>query len=271
MLLTPYASSSAGNLYEVFDGETRILVECGLPLRRVQALLPRPLAQYAACLVTHEHKDHSRACADLMKRGVDVYCTAGTAGAAGFAPGPRLHAIAAGAQFAVGSLRVKPFATTHDAAEPVGFLIHSAATGERLLFATDTAYVRYRFPGLTEIAVECNHSLEQLERSDLPRVVRERARRTHMAVENLCPWLCGLDLTRVRRIWLLHLSGAHADAQGFVRTVAQVTGVEAVACAEVSCAVNGGAGSRLRAEEVGGHGKTQTGRALVFPAGRGLL
>lgn len=43
MLLTPYASSSAGNLYEVFDGETRLLLECGLPLRALQAA-PAPAA-----------------------------------------------------------------------------------------------------------------------------------------------------------------------------------------------------------------------------------
>jgi phosphoribosyl 1,2-cyclic phosphodiesterase len=232
MLLTPYASSSRGNLYEVSDGDTRILAECGLNFKRMQALLPCPVTEYAACLVTHEHKDHSRSASTLLARGVDVYATAGTAAAAGLLPSPRLHPVAAGAQFDLGTLRVKPFATVHDCAEPVGYLIHSASTGERLAFATDTAFVRYRFPGLTEIAVECNHSLEQLARSDLPEVVRERARRTHFALENVCAWLVGLDLRHVRRIWLLHLSAAHADAAGFQRAVRQVTGVETVVCPE---------------------------------------
>lgn len=250
MLLTPYASSSAGNLYEVFDGETRILIECGLPLRRVQALLPRELTAYTACLLTHEHKDHSRAAAALLLRGVDLYCTAGTARALGLSEGaPRLHLVRAGAQFTVGSLRVKPFATTHDAAEPVGFLLESRATRERLLFATDTAYVHVRVPRLTEIAIECNHSLAQLEESSLPRVVRDRARRTHMAVETACAYLAGLDLRRTRRIWLLHLSAAHGDAEGFAQAVRQVTGVETIACAEKAGALGGARNHRLSPKE----------------------
>lgn len=264
MLLTPYASSSAGNLYEVFDGETRLLLECGLPLRALQAALPRPLSAYAACLLTHEHKDHSRAAAALLLRGVDLCCTAGTARALGLSEGaprlaegaprlsegvPRLHLVRAGAQIAIGSLRVKPFATTHDAAEPVGFLLESRITRERLLFATDTAYVRVRVPRLTEIAIECNHSLAQLEASGLPRVVRERARRTHMALETACAYLAGLDLRRVRRIWLLHLSAVHGDAEGFARAVRQVTGVETIACAAKAGALGDARNHRLSPKE----------------------
>ena len=257
MLLTPYASSSAGNLYEVFDGETRLLLECGLPLRALQAALPRPLSAYAACLLTHEHKDHSRAAAALLLRGVDLCCTSGTARAMGLAEGapclpegaPRLHLVRAGAQVSLGSLRVKPFATTHDAAEPVGFLLESRITRERLLFATDTAYVRVRVPRLTEIAIECNHSLAQLEASGLPRVVRERARRTHMALETACAYLAGLDLRRVRRIWLLHLSAVHSDAAAFAAAVRQVTGVETIACAAKAGALGDARNHRLSPKE----------------------
>lgn len=250
MLLTPYASSSAGNLYEVFDGETRLLLECGLPLRALQAALPRPLSAYAACLLTHEHKDHSRAAAALLLRGVDLCCTAGTARALGLAEGvPRLHLVRAGAQIAIGSLRVKFFATTHDAAEPVGFLLESRITRERLLFATDTAYVRVRVPRLTEIAIECNHSLAQLEASGLPRAVRERARRTHMALETACAYLAGLDLRRAERIWLLHLSAVHSDAAAFAAAVRQVTGVETIACAAKAGALGDARNHRLSPKE----------------------
>lgn len=261
MLLTPYASSSAGNLYEVFDGETRLLLECGLPLRALQAALPQPLSAYAACLLTHEHKDHSRAAAALLLRGVDLCCTAGTARAMGLAEGvPRLHLVRAGAQIPIGSLRVKPFATTHDAAEPVGFLLESRITRERLLFATDTAYVRVRVPRLTEIAIECNHSLAQLEESSLPRVVRERARRTHMALETARAYLAGLDLRHAERIYLLHLSAVHSDAAAFAAAVRQVTGVQTIACPAKSGTLGEERIATLRKKEEVHHGLDRSAR-----------
>ena len=192
---------SAGNLYEVFDGETRLLLECGLTrLRALQAALPRPLSAYAACLLTHEHKDHSRAAAALLLRGVDLCCTAGTARALGFSEGaPRLHLVRAGAQVSLGSLRVKFFATTHDAAEPVGFLLESRITRERLLFATDTAYVRRaRCRALRRSPSSATTALRSWRRAAFPAWCGERARRTHMALETACAYLAGLDLRRVQ-------------------------------------------------------------------------
>lgn len=131
----------------------------------------------------------------------------------------------------------------------MGFLLESRITRERLLFATDTAYVRVRVPRLTEIAIECNHSLAQLEESGLPRVVRERARRTHMALETACAYLAGLDLRRVRRIWLLHLSAVHGDAAAFAAAVRQVTGVETIACAAKAGALGDARNHRLSPKE----------------------
>lgn len=53
-----------------------------------------------------------------------------------------------------------PVKTEHDAKEPLGFLIYSRTTREKLLFATDTYYIRYRFPGLTHIMIECNYAID---------------------------------------------------------------------------------------------------------------
>lgn len=231
MLLTPFASSSRGNLYQVYDGTTRILLECGLPIHKMQELLPVPLADYAACLVTHEHKDHSRSAAVLMVRGMDVYMTNGTAAAVCVQPHPRLHVVSSGHRFTIGTLRIKPFATVHDCAEPCGYLIQSAVTGELMVFATDTACLKYRFPGLTEIALECNYSEEMLAASTLPKVVKERSKRTHMSLETACCWLSAADLINVRRIWLLHLSSSHGSAEDFQCIVEQLTGIETLICA----------------------------------------
>jgi phosphoribosyl 1,2-cyclic phosphodiesterase len=230
MLLIPIASSSAGNAYEVWDGQTRLLLECGLPLRKLQRLTKRSLAEYAACLVTHEHKDHSASACDLLARSVSCFMTTGTAAALGVEGRSALRTVEIGKRYEIGSYYIKAFATVHDCAEPCGWLIKSRATGETLVFATDTAYVRYRFKGLTEIAVECNYLDDQIDQSELHPSIIARIKATHLSFEQAGRWLVQSDLSRVRKIWLLHLSDRHSRAEMFATAIHKTTGIETVAC-----------------------------------------
>ena len=220
------ASGSAGNCYRVSDGQTHVLIECGLPLREIQRGLGFRLAEIHGVLVSHEHMDHARAAADLLRRGVDVYMTDGTAKALGLA-GHRLRHISARVGFRIGTIAVVPFDTVHDAAEPVGFLL--ASGGDKLLYLSDTAYCKYRFPGLTQIMIEANWSSELLrqryEAGELDRVLRSRIIRNHMSLERALEMLKANDLSRVREVWLLHLSNDHSDEMQFKRRVQEVCGV----------------------------------------------
>ena len=67
------ASSSHGNAYIISDKETRILLECGLSRKKLQTLAGFTLSAFSACLVSHEHKDHSGCVADLIAAGIPVY------------------------------------------------------------------------------------------------------------------------------------------------------------------------------------------------------
>ncbi len=42
MKFSALASGSTGNLYTLEDAETRIIIECGLPYKQIQKLLPLP-------------------------------------------------------------------------------------------------------------------------------------------------------------------------------------------------------------------------------------
>ena len=75
------ASSSHGNAYIISDKETRILLECGLSRKKLQTLAGFTLSAFSACLVSHEHKDHSGCVADLIAAGIPVYMSHGTADA----------------------------------------------------------------------------------------------------------------------------------------------------------------------------------------------
>ena len=153
MTFTSLASSSRGNCYVVSDGETAILLECGISFRRIKKGLGFDLSAIRACLVSHEHKDHAKSVMDLIKSGVEVFASEGTAEALDCA---LITPVEAGVQFHVGSLEIMPFRTWHDAEEPLGFLIYSRVDGERLVFATDTVNLGHTFPGVNLLALEAN-------------------------------------------------------------------------------------------------------------------
>lgn len=226
------ASSSHGNAYIVSDSETRILLECGVSHKQLQKLLSFSLSDIKACLVSHEHKDHAKCVNELIRRGMAVYMSYGTAKAL---ENDSVMLIEHMEQFSVGSLDIVPFATFHDSAEPLGFLIKSRIDGDVLAFATDTVNLRYKFPGLNILAIEANYDREILDRCEkLPDKVRHRITNSHMEIDTLCDYLRSLDLSECREIYLLHLSDAMSNEGKFLWKVndAVPKGIDVKSCAK---------------------------------------
>lgn len=221
------ASGSRGNAYLVSDGVTPILLECGLSIKQIRQGLDFGLSTVAACLVSHEHQDHCKAITDVLRAGVYVCTSPGTIEALGLEH-HRLRPVKSKDTFRIGSWTIKAFETQHDAQEPLGFLLKSNVTGERLLYATDTYYIRYRFPRLNYIMVECNYATDILEenvrRGSVPEVLKKRLLTSHFSLENVKEFLQANDLSKVQEIWLLHLSDGNSDADRFKREIMAVCG-----------------------------------------------
>lgn len=224
--ILPLASGSKGNCYRITDGRTPLLLECGIKYKDIQRALKFRVSEIAGCLVSHEHIDHSKACKDLMKAGIDCYMSRGTTGALGLS-GHRLHIIQKKQQFKLGTWTILPFETQHDAQEPLGFLLANQY-GEKLLYATDTYYIRYRFQGLTHIMIECNYSLDILRNNvangSVEPALKNRILKSHFSLENVKKFLQVNDLGKVQEIWLLHLSDGNSDAERFKREIQSLTG-----------------------------------------------
>lgn len=225
-----FASSSAGNSYAVSDGQTCLLLECGISIPKLQKLSGFSLSEFRACLVSHEHKDHAKSVGELISRGMEVYMSTGTAEALEVNGAELIENME---QFNVGSLDIVPFTTFHDAKEPLGFLVKSRVDGDVLAFATDTVNLRYRFPGLTILAIEANYDKAILERCEkMPEKVRYRITNSHMEIDVLCDYLRGLDLSKCREIHLLHLSDATSHEGHFINKVKRAVppGIDVTAC-----------------------------------------
>ena len=158
-------SSSRGNCYRLLSGGRSLLLECGLPWAQIRRALNFKTADLDGCLVSHHHKDHSRAAADVLKAGVDLYATQAAFDAMEI-PGPqhRFHPLTYRLTINIGPWRVMAFEAVHDAPGTVGFWI-TDQDGDKLVFLTDSAFAYYTFPGTNVFMVEANFSEQILQRN----------------------------------------------------------------------------------------------------------
>lgn len=223
--ITPIASSSAGNCYHVTDGQTPLLVEAGARPARIRERVGN-LTDLAGCLVTHGHGDHSRHVKDLVRAAVDCYMSAGTADALGI-KSHRIHRVEVGKRFPVGTWGIRSFPTVHDCKEPVGFIL--ASGNEKLMFATDTAYIHDRMPALTHVMIECNYNEDimaaNVESGAIHPSLRDRLKRNHFGLENVLEFFRKTDRSRLQEVWLLHASNGNSDVARMKAAVQGLTGV----------------------------------------------
>ena len=228
MIIKTLASGSGGNAYIVSDGCTTLLLEAGIPAHRLCTMTD--LSAVNACLISHEHMDHSRAAAELSGRyGLPVIGTKGTMAALRISSA-YAEPVTPGEEIRIKTFTVKAFSVPHDAAEPVGYILRSAA-GEKLLFITDAFYIPIKAPqGLTHLMVECNYSMELLrqgiDEGETAHSQRERIRRSHMSLETLTKWLNDNEsrLHGLREIHIIHVSSRNGDATLFRQKVRELTG-----------------------------------------------
>lgn len=222
------ASSSAGNCYRVSDNETILLLEAGVNFKLLQKEMMYKVTSVSGCLISHEHQDHAKAVRDLIQVGIDCYMSEGTAKALNVYGNSRVKIVSAGEVFRIGSWKLMAFDLNHDCEEPLGFLLCSNKTGEKLVFITDTYYVKHKFQGLNYIMIECNYATDILTNNVINNIVSESMRsrivKSHLSLENCKEFLRANDLSDVKEIYLLHLSDNNSDEVRFKKEVCEVSG-----------------------------------------------
>lgn len=213
-MLKVLGSNSKGNCYLLSTSKETLIIECGIKYKDILAGLDYDLSKVVGCLVTHEHKDHSKSIADLIGDGIDIYASAGTIenSLREEEINPYRVKKVNNKPFNPGTFTILPFDVHHDAEEPLGFLIHHKEIGN-LLFLTDTYYCDYNFKNLNHILVECNYSKEYIEDETLS--LRNRIVNSHFELSNVINFLKSNDLGKVRNIMLLHLSSINASESHF--------------------------------------------------------
>lgn len=224
------ASGSNGNCYLIADQYgKKLLLECGIAFNSIKKALNFNFKGIQGCLVTHEHKDHCKAIVDCLGACIECYCSQGTADALGIKH-HRLHTIKAGKQINIHPWQILPFEAQHDAAEPLCFLIQNG--DDKLLFATDTYYIKYRFSGLTDVLIECNYDMEALskniEAGSVNDARKKRILYSHMNLDTCRSFFIANDISKLRSIMLIHVSNDNGVADKFKKEIEAITGVPVI-------------------------------------------
>lgn len=201
-------------------------MDAGVSFKEVQKALNFDFKNVLGVLITHEHMDHSKYLTNFALNGVNIYASAGTFRKLNL-KGHRFRNINKLKQFAIGNFTILPFDTQHDAAEPLGFLIQNNETKEKLLYATDTYYIKYKFNNLNYILLECNYIADILkENIESGRVHKARYTRlleSHFSLENVIEFLKANNLSNTEKIILCHLSDQNSDEAIIQQKITEIT------------------------------------------------
>ncbi|HTP64063.1 MAG TPA: MBL fold metallo-hydrolase [Geobacteraceae bacterium] len=214
------ASGSKGNSIFVEAGAAKVLIDAGLSARE---LLFRLSAigvegkELDAILISHEHSDHVRGAGTLARKlRIPLFASEPTRRAVGTAIGKtEMFEFESGSPFSFKDIVIDPFPTTHDAADPVGFIVEC---GEgRVGIATDlgiaTRLVQEKLKGCRALVLESNHDEEMLANGPYPWPLKQRIRSRHGHLSNneSAALLDEILHPGLEAVFLAHLSEVNND------------------------------------------------------------
>jgi len=218
MQCTILASGSRGNCLLIEGGSGSLLIDAGLSAKEILRRLGnagKKAEDIRAICVTHEHGDHIRG-VDVLARHLrlPVHATEGTLrdflACRRTSDKPLQTATCRyNIPFAIEDFSIEPFATSHDAAEPCGFIVREG--GARLGICTDTGILTERTLQLLSqcdgSVLESNHCPVMLREGPYPESLKRRIRSAKGHLSNTAASACLRTLgDRVPAIVLAHLS-----------------------------------------------------------------
>ncbi len=224
------ASGSSGNATLVKAGDTNLLIDAGLPLRKLSQAMARygvGVNNLDAILLTHEHADHSSGAGPISRRtGAPIVANARTLDAYAFrdALPVATQLLRTGGTLGIGSLSVRSFAVSHDAVEAVGFVVETHDC--RVAYFTDagmpTEELRGAIRGAKLAVMEANHDIDWLLRGPYTPEMKARvaAPTGHLSNGDCADLLAErLDEGGPLCVWLAHLSRVNNSPSLARRTV----------------------------------------------------
>lgn len=178
-------SGSIGNVVVIEHDTESILIDCGVTFKKFGELISQTdldVSKIKNVIVTHEHTDHIKGVGVATRRlGLQVWATEKTADAI-YEKGvlketdPPVNYVEKYQEYVVAGFKIIPFSLSHDAGDPVGYIVER--DGKKIVCLTDTGYVSQDVMDVVKGAdlyiMEMNHNVEMLHMCERPWPLKQR-------------------------------------------------------------------------------------------------
>lgn len=198
---------SKGNATLIRQDDTIIQIDMGVPLKKIRQgleVLNASVEDISALFLTHEHTDHTCGL-PRYKDKIPLYAGEGTL--------PHLdedHYLNEGEAVDIGSLTILPFRASHDANNPMNFIILGG--GKKFGYVTDTGYIRPRGLALLKncdyYLMESNYGIKELLGGPYPPHLKKRihGKKGHLSNYDSASYCADLIGPKTKQVFLGHIS-----------------------------------------------------------------
>lgn len=204
MKLIVIGSGSSGNGYLLTDGNETLVIECGKRLLDIKIALNFQIRGIVGAIDSHTHGDHHKYASEYELAGIPVWTPW---------KDNNLRQIKRFGRFVVRS-----FECIHNV-PCVGYLIEHTDSGLKLLYASDTEYVRYVFRDITAMLIEANYGEEYVNKDEAK---YQHVAEGHMSIETTVGCIKANMTDNLKHIVLCHLSKGNSDSKKFMESVRDI-------------------------------------------------
>ncbi|MBR9699411.1 MBL fold metallo-hydrolase [Candidatus Woesearchaeota archaeon] len=207
------ASSSSGNCFYIGSARGDILIDAGISAKQIVERLTaigKNIANINAIFVTHEHTDHVKGIEMVSRKyNIPIFVNKGTLCNSVLDMG-NFHLIQTDEDFEFNGLKILPFSVSHDAAEPVNYLIRNGQKSVSVI--TDVGYccdnVGHGISQADAVFLEANHDSLLLRNGKYPNHLKKRiaSSRGHLSNYEAAISILEHARPRLRHVVLSHLS-----------------------------------------------------------------
>jgi len=179
------SSGSSGNCSLLWDQDNLIVIDFGIPLKRLRSRLSDLKIDFndISLFISHEHSDHSSGVRTLMRNlPTDVYTRQRTADSLGLK-----DAFTIRDSVVIGNFTITPITVSHDAADPVVYVIKNGRA--KISVVSDLGFVSPELIGAMSgsqiVALEANHDVDMLKSGSYPFMLKKRILSDHGHLSNI--------------------------------------------------------------------------------------
>lgn len=205
MLFRCLGSGSSGNCYLLSSGTETLIIEAGIPYKRILKGLDFNLMDVVGVVVSHSHQDHSKSAEDFKRAGIPVFDS--------------YDSEAEKQVRTYGKFVIHSFKLEHDV-PCMGFYILHPDMGS-LVYLTDTEFCRFKFPKVNHIIVEANYDARLIPEDHPARV---HILKGHMELQTTKGFIQANKSSELRNVILCHMSEDNMDETVMLQEVSEVAG-----------------------------------------------